>query len=160
MTESVATHMPVLEQVVAQYKPQSVLEFGMGLHSTTLFVASCPRVVSVEMNSLEWYDRTRSEVGGANNWNPHLFMGPVRWMADLPRAEPKQWYDLVFVDGHGSSRHAQILYGLAVSKLVVCHDTQEPSYHWTAAYAAISDAGGVFSDHEVDGVNTTVVRCA
>ena len=152
--------MSVLDAVISDESPQSVLEFGMGLYSTPLFVRSCTRVVSVEMNSLEWYDRTKEEVGAAPHWNPHLFMGPVRWMADLPMAEPNQRYDMVFVDGHGDSRHAQILYGLAVSKLIVCHDTQEPSYNWTAASDAIKHGSGTTSEYVVDGVSTTVIKCA
>lgn len=92
-----ATHMTVLCHIVTRLDIQSVFEFGSGLNSTQLFVSHCRRVLSIEMQSREWYDKVRGRFYGRPNFNCSFLEGPVSAVEVLRTSNAE--FDLVFVDG-------------------------------------------------------------
>jgi len=156
MTDTAHSHLPVLAQVLDKYRPRSVLEFGMGFGSTGLFLDRCLSVVSVEMQSVEWFHRSQRQFAGHPNrsaWSPVLRLGPDATWRGLAE------YDMVFVDGHGDSRPEQIRTGMELAPLVVAHDTETESYGWGRIRDHLPD-GWTWTDHKEFGPWTTVIRCA
>ena len=156
--KNVHSHRPVLEMILDTGTISNVLEFGIGWGSTPLFVEKCESLVSVESNDLAWLERVSESVGDCKNWEKVIALGPCRWMVELPRQFPDRQYELVFVDGHGDSRHAQMLYGFCVAPVVVCHDTQQPTFNWTATYPAARLMGMAAATYEPEdgGPHTTI----
>ena len=59
---SVQSHVPIFLKLFKTFDIKSVFEYGIGLHSTPLFVENCDRVLSIEMNThaldgMLWYDK-------------------------------------------------------------------------------------------------------
>lgn len=155
---NVHSHRPILETLLATGKIRHVLEFGIGEGSTPLFVEKCESLVSVESNDLEWLERIKALVGYCTNWEQVVALGPCKWMVALPARFPGRTYDLCFVDGHGDSRHAQMLYGFCVAPVVVCHDTETDTFNWAAVYPAARLLGMAAAVHTPDdgGPQTTI----
>ena len=148
----------MLETILETGRVRHVLEFGIGEGSTPLFVEKCESLVSVESNDLAWLERISKLVGTSDNWEQVVALGPCRWMVELPKRFPDRTYDLVFVDGHGDSRHAQMLYGFNVAPIVVCHDTETSSFNWHATYPAARLLGlAAATMHPEDGGPCTTV---
>jgi hypothetical protein len=124
VTQTAHSHLPVLEEILDQNNIRTVLEFGMGDGSTGLFLDRCLRVVSVEMNNLSWHEKLTRRWGHRLNWSPVLRLGMD---ATWPTTER---FDMVFVDGHGDCRPEQIRAAMAITDLIVVHDTQEAGYKW------------------------------
>lgn len=126
-----ATHLSVLEPFMDTFKPASVFEFGTGLYSTALFLRCCRAVTSVEMQDRHWFDRITAAYKNAANHKCVLALGAMP-AVELLNADTSR-YDLVFVDGHGDSRWAQITAACAKTDTVIVHDTQQPCYSWERA---------------------------
>ena len=120
-----ATHLPVLEEVCRKYSVKSVFEFGPGKYSTRFFSEHCESVVSVEMNSRDWYDQIKD----MNYKNVQLLYLPGPFAA-CNYLESICRFDLIMVDGHGDSRYRQANVALEHSNIVVCHDTNDSQYGW------------------------------
>lgn len=122
------SHIPTLETLMALGSIKTALEFGSGLSSTGIFLSGGVQLTSIEMcEQREWYDKVKKEFSNYESFN-YVY---------LPGADAfKNWngyadrYDLVFVDGHGSSRHAQINFALDKTNLIIAHDTQNKDYEW------------------------------
>lgn len=119
-----ASHLPVLAALIDRHDVKTVMEFGMGLASTPLFLHCCDHVVSIEMNSQEWFNFLVG-IYQCARWTPYYF--PVLSSVEVMIFPAS---DLVLVDGHGDSRPEQIEAATKISKLIVVHDVQEPSYGW------------------------------
>jgi hypothetical protein len=79
------------------------------------------------MQSDDWYDKMVSEFGNEKNWKHYKMIGPYEF-----QKMTYEYYDMSFVDGHGSSRPECI--NLMMSKncpIIFSHDTEEPGYGWT-----------------------------
>jgi hypothetical protein len=121
-----ASHLPILRKLFAGGTIKKVFEFGMGRSSTPFLLNHCDSVISIEMQSGNYYNEMLSEYSCVR-WQPHLILDMEKAVdAILEIAE----IDLVLVDGHGSNRFAQVQNAMRVSPIVVAHDTEEPSYRW------------------------------
>ena len=122
-----ATHLYVLEKILNMIpEPNLCIEFGMGNFSTELLINRCKKLISVEMQSEEWFNEMIGKFHNFENWQYHLSLGPDAYVnLELPNC------DLAFVDGHGGSRPECInLMMKNGCPIIVAHDTEEASYGW------------------------------
>lgn len=126
---TVQSHVPIFKKLFSTFDIKSVFEYGIGLHSTTIFVENCEKVVSVEMNTHEmngqtWYEKVVQEIGDLENWEHMEMHGPDKAVSYAKRRFATEPFDLVFADGYGSSRHEQANSGIGMARFVVAHDSQ------------------------------------
>jgi hypothetical protein len=126
---TVQSHLPIFKKLFSTFDINSVFEYGIGLHSTTMFVENCDKVVSVEMNEHElngqtWYDKVVSEIGERDNWEHMEIHGPDKAVFYGAKRFKKEPFDLVFADGYGGTRNKQTNSGIGVARFVICHDSQ------------------------------------
>lgn len=128
MVDAYSTHAELTSGYIHKANPQIVFEFGPGLYSTQMFVNHCKRIVSVEMQSAEWYETVRKRYDGAPGFSLVLMLDP--WLGcDLLRGIDTR-FDLVFVDGHGHSRERQVIEGYSKATSIIAHDTEAVCYGW------------------------------
>lgn len=126
---SVQNHLPILKKMFSTFSIDSVFEYGMGIHSTTLFVNNCSRIVSIEMNHYSvnnqtWYNKVTNTIGNRENWMHMEMHGPHKAVEYAQNLFKKEKYDLVFADGHGDTRSEQTNSGFGMARFIVCHDAQ------------------------------------
>lgn len=113
--ETTASHMPILSEILDNFKISSILEFGTGLFSTKLFSLKSNNVISIEQGSKNWFNYIRK-----------VFQGKVKVVLmeklDYKHEMLNRKYDLVFVDGDIREKSATL--GMKLSDIVVVHDTQ------------------------------------
>lgn len=128
--ETTSSHLPLMEKLICNFKPQNVLEFGMGLYSTPYLCFNCPNVTSIEMTTKEWFDKI-SEVIRTPRWKNLYIPGDFTAVEWFRENIEDQSLDLVFVDGNIYSRWDAI--NACMDKnipFIVAHDTQETAYRW------------------------------
>lgn len=139
---STQSHVPILLKLFNTFDISSVFEFGIGLHSTPIFIDNCKKVLSIEMNSFSfsesakgwqptqdsehptWYQKVVNEIGNRENWEHCEMHGPdeaIVYAHNLFKDNP---FDLVFADGHGATRNTQTNSGFGYSRFIICHDSQ------------------------------------
>jgi len=109
-------------------KFKSVFEYGCGLGSTPFFLDNCERVVAFEMQSEQWYEKVKKELQPkyGNKLEIHCLIGEGGF--DFIEHSTER-FDLVFVDGHGSSRPECINTAFKLGyKYIVTHDTEDKVY--------------------------------
>jgi protein-L-isoaspartate O-methyltransferase len=121
-----ATHLPVLNALLARGNVRKVLEFGCGLFSTKCFSDAGCDVTAIEMQDEDWYRRVRQALPTVKM---HLALGPMAWKG-IPLDER---YDLIFVDGHRDSRPDCLMWAKDHTDLIVAHDTEHHYYQWNRA---------------------------
>jgi hypothetical protein len=52
---------------------------------------------------------------------------------DWQKEPLEDWYDAIFVDGHGDSRPECLEWAKSHTDLIVAHDTEHPYYGWDRA---------------------------
>ena len=116
--------MPILLEYVEQFWPKSVLEFGSGNYSTKLFVTRFKLVVSIEMESEEWFNKVSASMSGLNSSWTYRFIPKFEDVAlFVGENYGSGTFDLVFVDdGESRAPEANLAFGLA--ETVVVHDAQ------------------------------------
>lgn len=122
-----STHLPLLNNLFGQITCSSIFEYGMGSFSTPLFCEKAEKVVAVEMQSIDWYEKIKNTIK-TDNLDLHCMLGPtdaVTYFKSL-----NKFFDLVFVDGHIESRWLCINEAFSKTKIIVAHDTQQPVYQW------------------------------
>ncbi len=120
-------HLAVFEKVFATFNIDSVLEFGLGKHSTTYFAKNSQLVISVEQESKEWYDKMVSEIDSPN-WH-HVFQFDPRAVFQYFDNKDTR-FDLVFSDGAAQTRC--LVANLAMERnvpVVVLHDAEKIWYY-------------------------------
>lgn len=120
-----STHLDLLYKIFKYKKINRVIEFGIGFHSTRLFSNMCDYILSVEMQSEEWFNKIRQIYEKPT----HKFVfaeGPFTFFNDIVYEK----YDLAFVDGHGDSRPEVINHMANFCSTIVTHDTEWPGYRW------------------------------
>ena len=95
-----STHLPVLENILQIFQINKVFEFGCGVYSTLLFEKHCKKIIAIEMQSQEWYEKMKKQV--AKNISLLYSQGPIGAIEIFDKTQ--DIFDLVFVDGHGESR--------------------------------------------------------
>ena len=126
---SVQSHVPIFKKMFETFDINSVFEYGIGLHSTPIFIDNCEKVLSIEMNthslgSQTWYEKVVEEIGDRDNWTHDEMHGPHKAISYAKELFGKETFDLVFADGHGDTRHQQTNSGFGSSRFVICHDSQ------------------------------------
>lgn len=125
--DNYSTHLPLLEKIFSLIdKPNIVLEFGMGNFSTEFFIDRSEKIISIEMQSEEWYHNIVEKFSNKKNWSPYLYLGPNSFIEfDFPSV------DLCFVDGHGETRPECVNHMMNLNcPIIIAHDTETDSYGW------------------------------
>jgi predicted O-methyltransferase YrrM len=123
-----STHIEFIKEI---FKLKGILnkvvEFGTGNYSTQTLIENSNEVISIEMQSKEWYEEMKNKFEKAQNWKIIESIGPYTY-------ENLDLYDntdFCFVDGHGDSRPECI--NMMISKkcpIIMSHDTEEEGYGW------------------------------
>ncbi len=123
-----STHLEYLIEIFNHKgKLKNIVEFGTGDYSTKLLIENGENVLSIEMQSADWYNKMVSNFKESKNWTPYLSLGPMNWVnIEFPKT-----IDLGFVDGHGDSRPECINFLMGLNcPIIVSHDTEEKGYGW------------------------------
>jgi hypothetical protein len=126
-----ATHIPVLEALFKAHKVKTVLEFGVGFHSTLWFAEHAESTHSIEDGSVTWYVETQIAVFEAEldkGWKGQKVPHSHTWLAE--HGEELGPWDLIFVDGRRDNRPEVINAAFAHTKCIVAHDTEHAAYGW------------------------------
>lgn len=126
-TYTVRNHLPILKKAINYFKVESVFEFGIGIHSTGLFLEKCRNIYTVEMNShirsdRSWFSFVTEKFGKKKGWKPKEILGKteaIEYFLNLNKS-----FDLVFVDGHGDTRAEQANAAIGRAKVIIIHDAQ------------------------------------
>lgn len=124
MSDRYSTHLDILTQIYNYKKINTVMEFGMGMYSTDLFLKRTSGIVeSIEMDTEDWFIELKNKFAGFSNWNPSLLLGKDAYLNHnfLER------YDLAFSDGHPESRADCVNFIAKYCDTIVAHDTEVPS---------------------------------
>jgi len=126
---TVQSHIPILQKLFSTFDINSVFEYGIGLHSTPIFIDNCKKVLSIEMNthksdSETWYQKVVNEIGDRENWEHNEMHGPHEAIFYAYNLFKENSFDLVFAVGHGDTRNAQTNSGFGYSRFIICHDSQ------------------------------------
>ncbi len=120
------THLPILERIFLLKKIKRVFEFGLGIYSTPFFTEKAESVVSIEMQSEDWFNQM-------NYYDDNLkvLYRPGGELAiEYLRSDPTV-YDLIFVDGHGGTRWKCVNTSFEKGyEIIVAHDTEQKTYEW------------------------------
>lgn len=126
--DAYSTHLPILEDLLKNNKINKVFEFGTGLYSTKLFSEKAQKVIACEMQDESWHQRVQQEFAACDNVEVKCMMGPSEAIEHLRNLGEN--FDLIFVDGHGSSRWDAINTAASYTNIIVSHDTETASYRW------------------------------
>ena len=124
------SHLWVLKTVLDRLAPQRVVEFGMGMYSTLLFIEYPVHLISIEMERHDWFYHVTEKVlatpRAAPVFQPVFAQNPLAYslFAGLPRP------DLVFVDGD-LTRAEQAMAALERGvETIVMHDFTPDSFNY------------------------------
>ena len=148
-----ATHLPILECISNNINCDSVFEFGMGNYSTKLFAERFKKVIAVEMQQQQWYDKMLAE-----NFSPHVSLNCAlgeRPAIDLLHSTNER-YSCIFVDGHGSNRWECINESFNKTDIIVTHDTETAGYNW---YLVNKPKNFIWIDIKTHNPWTSVITC-
>ena len=122
-----ATHLPILECISQNIVCDNVFEFGMGNYSTTLFSNKFKKVISVEMQEEQWFNKMKDQ-----NFPSHVdlicALGETPAIDILSSIRTK--FSCIFVDGHGGNRWECINESFSKTDVIVTHDTETSGYNW------------------------------
>lgn len=123
-----STHLEYINSVF-EFKGslKNIVEFGMGNYSTELLINNGDNVISIEMQSDEWYDKMVDNFSDKKNWTSYKLIGPYTFK----EINYPEFVDMSFVDGHGGSRPDCINFMMDMGcPIIFSHDTEEPGYQW------------------------------
>lgn len=126
MNNPYSTHLPVLKTLIEKINIDSIFEFGCGEYSTLYFAEVAKKVIAIEMQSEEWFCKIQKKIPD----NVKLYYQPGPQMAIDTLKISNQYFDLIFVDGHGDSRWDCINNSFSKTNLIVTHDVETSSYKW------------------------------
>jgi hypothetical protein len=123
MISDYGSHVPILEKIFELVPTiKTVLEFGTGDYSTSFFMKRECKLLSVESQSYEWYEKMKQV-------NPN-----IKWIPDvkdlIDSSEILGDFDLIFVDTIADLRW-QLVEGLQNhTNIIVVHDSEQPFYQY------------------------------
>lgn len=123
---SYSTHLRLLKFLMDNFDINSVVELGMGDHSTSFFRSySGVNVVSVD-SDINWVNKFK-----ANDMHEVSAGSLLNFASSIDR------FDLAFVDGNPANERAACVQKLLTKcRVVVAHDT-EPKSEWSYGYNKI-----------------------
>lgn len=123
-----STHLDGLNKIINFIgKPKNVVEFGTGNYSTEFLIKNSESLMSIEMQSIQWFNDVVSKFKHNENWRYFCSIGPMSFL-DI---EYPETIDFTFVDGHGESRPECINFMMGKNcPIIVAHDTETSSYGW------------------------------
>jgi len=124
------SHLPILNMLFRAYPSiEHVVEFGMGNFSTKYFMCQQCELMSVEMQSEEWFAKMSAELmnEAKEHWTPVLALGATEWKT----LKYPDVVNLCFVDGHAESRADCVQFMFDKAMIIVCHDFECPVYEWS-----------------------------
>jgi hypothetical protein len=126
--DAYSTHLEYIQEIFNfKGRLNTVVEFGMGNYSTGLLIENADNIISIEMQSDEWYNKMVENFSIKENWKHYSLIGPF----EFTKINYPEQIDLSFVDGHGGSRPECINYLMDKNcPIIVSHDTEEPGYRW------------------------------
>lgn len=134
--QKITSHLPVLIELIFNFKIDDVLEFGSGFASTGLFCKECNRVFTIEMQNEDWYFNVKKKYKSYLKDKLTLEYIPTEPNDDGTEAidiiPTNKKYDMIFVDGARDSRWNIIQYSHDnnLSDIIVCHDSEELCYKY------------------------------
>jgi hypothetical protein len=135
LPDAVGSHVPILIGLAGLLKPRTVCEFGIGLHSTPLFLSdvfNLDRLLSFE-NNAEWSQALLNAHGN----DPRFHLVTVNGAIASAAAEVHEVFDLTFIDDSMSAaERAETIATVAHRRSVVAviHDFEEAAYRHAALY--------------------------
>jgi len=121
------SHLELFDFIFEYKQPDTILEFGMGDFSTPYFIKKAKKeVVSIEMQMEDWFNKINEKFKNEPKWTGIKSIGPFNFM----QLGIYKKYDVIFVDGHGSSRPECINFVQNFTDNIVVHDTETASYRW------------------------------
>jgi hypothetical protein len=138
-----STHQPLIRATMELYKPVFVLELGLGVHSTPIFLEYGPELLSIE-NDKEWLDHIKEKYPNINT----LFhsLGELKLGTHLYEVSEKQkleitnYYiglkfselkpNLLFVDQYTACRTLSINTLKEKFDFIIYHDCQPAGISW------------------------------
>ena len=153
-----ATHLPVLQFLMDNLRPDRILEFGIGEFSTPLLLSQGSELITVETD-VEWLARMtqRNEKHTVVHW-------PNDCVADFLLDFRMQGFDLAFVDGPVDSRVTCVERLFWRARVIVIHDSMTRCYRWGRLivptqykridYTALTPATSIFAfmDHDIERI--------
>ena len=121
-----ATHKPVIMEILREYPNSKFLELGTGYNSTPFIVNGTTESIHLETNK-SWYDEMKKFE--KNNHKIEFFenFSLYEWNCDYFNQE----WDVCFIDNApGESRQSNLVKLKDKCKIIICHDTEAPSYGW------------------------------
>lgn len=129
------THLPILQFIHNTIGTRYVFEYGTGAHSTGFFNSIGAVSVSCEMQDENWFNEMYAKFGETTDAvilkriGEHAAIGEFYKQLELMPFK-KYGIDLVFVDGHGSTRPECVLAALGKADTIVYHDSENEWYGW------------------------------
>lgn len=140
-----STHLELLQKVFGGIgKQKNVVEFGMGNFSTEFLLNYSENLVSIEMQSEDWFNKTKEKFSNYKHWKPLKLIGPYAFMSCI-----FEHTDFAFIDGHGESRPecVNLMFKNNVP-VIIAHDTEAGSYGWTRVEQPSNYYSFVYKKHE------------
>lgn len=147
------SHIPVIKAILDVLSNPSVIEFGMGEHSTPVWLEGCSVYTGIE-NSADWFKSAARGISGLDKCDVGMSLLDVgndleynTYPKDIPPPVMLEILamhenlslpnaDIVYIDGWASTRFASFVTAYdKADKFVVCHDTENPDYLYKEAYA-------------------------
>lgn len=123
-----STHLEFINSIFEfKGKLNNIVEFGCGDYSTKLLIDNGNNILTIEMQSEDWYEKIKEKFKNFKNWKFLKLIGPYNFFnATYPES-----IDFSFVDGHGDSRPDCINLMMKYKcPIIMTHDTEEPGYKW------------------------------
>ena len=117
-----SSHVPILLEFINKFKPVSIIEFGGGIFSTSIFSKFCKHVTTVEHNA-EWVLFLRKKFEGMQQVKI-LQMDSQTILHNFVNVLKK--YDLSFIDTQNKVRASLIQLSTRFTDNIICHDAQAP----------------------------------
>ena len=122
-----STHLNLMSKIFHFKKIKTSIEFGMGNFSTEFLIHNTEdKVISIEMQSQEWFDIINNKFSSNPKWHGILNLGS-HTAFNLNYTK----YDFALVDGHGETRPECVNFISNFCDTIVAHDTEaQLVYNW------------------------------
>ncbi|WP_126248395.1 O-methyltransferase [Chitinophaga rhizosphaerae] len=145
------THIDLLNDIINTSNIQHVIEFGGGFWSTSLLLNKCKTVITIEQGqdvakeiNESWGELLKELYSSSPQWTLIMSPGEEDWK-ELEFNE----CDMVFIDGHPSSRHKVLQYFIEMNcAIIVAHNTEHDELNWSKVEINEYERVDFFGYHE------------